>query len=80
VSGESALRYDHSLGLDGEDSLSVIARLISPGSTVLDLGASTGKLGLYLRDRFEPRSMPRQPSPPSQTTGSWSGWIWKRPP
>lgn len=48
---DTALRYDRSSDLEGEDSLSAIARLIAPGATVLDLGAATGKLGLYLRDR-----------------------------
>ena len=50
MSGESSLRYDRPLGVGGEDSLSVIARMIAPGSTVLDLGASTGRLGLHLRE------------------------------
>src|SRR6266566_3349650 len=48
---DSALRYDRPPELEGEDSLSEIARLIAPGATVLDLGAATGKLGAYLRDR-----------------------------
>src|SRR2546423_11176399 len=48
---DSALRYDRSAELEGEDSLSEIARLIAPGATVLDLGAATGKLGAYLRER-----------------------------
>src|SRR4051812_35270043 len=46
---DSALRYDRPPELEGEDSLSAIARLIAPGATVLDLGAATGKLGAYLR-------------------------------
>ena len=50
TSADAALRYDRSADLEGEDSLSAIARLIGPGATVLDLGAATGKLGLYLRD------------------------------
>jgi GT2 family glycosyltransferase/2-polyprenyl-3-methyl-5-hydroxy-6-metoxy-1,4-benzoquinol methylase len=48
---DSALRYDRPPELEGEDSLSEIARLIAPGATVLDLGAATGKLGGYLRAR-----------------------------
>src|SRR5438132_4530959 len=48
---DSALRYDRPPELEGEDSLSEIGRLIAPGATVLDLGAATGKLGAYLRDR-----------------------------
>jgi 2-polyprenyl-3-methyl-5-hydroxy-6-metoxy-1,4-benzoquinol methylase len=51
VSKETALRYDRSAELGGEDSLFVISQMIAPGSTVLDLGAATGKLGLHLRDR-----------------------------
>jgi GT2 family glycosyltransferase/2-polyprenyl-3-methyl-5-hydroxy-6-metoxy-1,4-benzoquinol methylase len=47
--GEARLRYDRSPLLEGNDSLSEIARLVNPGSTVLDLGAATGKLGVYLR-------------------------------
>ena len=50
TSADAALRYDRSADLEGEDSLSAIARLIGAGATVLDLGAATGKLGLYLRD------------------------------
>jgi O-antigen biosynthesis protein len=50
TSADAAFRYDRSADLEGEDSLSAIARLIGPGATVLDLGAATGKLGLYLRD------------------------------
>lgn len=50
TSADAAFRYDRSSDLEGEDSLSAIARLIGPGATVLDLGAATGKLGLYLRD------------------------------
>ncbi|HXN55147.1 MAG TPA: class I SAM-dependent methyltransferase [Myxococcales bacterium] len=42
-------RYDRVISSDGADSLSEIARLIEPGSVVLDLGASTGELGRYLR-------------------------------
>ena len=45
---DSALRYDRPAGLEGEDSLSGIARLIAAGATVLDLGAATGKLGAHL--------------------------------
>src|SRR6266850_1006961 len=48
---DPALRYDRPPELEGEDSLSEIARLIAPGATVLDLGAATGKLGAYLRER-----------------------------
>ena len=51
TSADVALRYDRSADLQGKDSLSQIARLIAPRSTVLDLGAATGKLGLHLRDR-----------------------------
>ena len=51
--GESTLRYDRSADLEGDDALSEIARAIRAGSRVLDLGASTGKLGLYLRERKE---------------------------
>src|SRR4051794_19609728 len=48
---DSALRYDRSADMEGNDSLSDIARAIAPRSRVLDLGSSTGKLGLYLRRR-----------------------------
>lgn len=36
----------------GDDSLAKLARLVRPGSQVLDLGAGPGQLGAYLRDRL----------------------------
>ena len=53
TSADAALRYDRKADLEGEDSLSAIARLIGRGATVLDLGAATGKLGAYLREHKE---------------------------
>src|SRR5437870_13158446 len=50
TSVDAAMRYDRNAELEGEDSLSAIARLIGRGATVLDLGAATGKLGAYLRE------------------------------
>src|SRR5260370_21261187 len=47
---ESAYRDDRVVEAERNDSLSEIGRLITPGSTVLDLGASTGALGRFLRD------------------------------
>jgi methylase of polypeptide subunit release factors len=47
---DAAYRYDRVVEAKGNDSLSEIGRLITPGSTVLDLGASTGALGRFLRD------------------------------
>src|SRR5258708_32075915 len=47
---DPALRYDRTVQPDAHDSLAKIAHLVEPGSTVLDLGASTGALGRYLRD------------------------------
>jgi GT2 family glycosyltransferase/2-polyprenyl-3-methyl-5-hydroxy-6-metoxy-1,4-benzoquinol methylase len=47
----NALRYDRTVRLDGHDSLSEIARLVGTDQVVLDLGASTGALGAYLRDQ-----------------------------
>src|SRR5258708_5865719 len=47
---DPALRYDRTVQPDAHDSLAKIAQLVQPGSTVLDLGASTGALGRYLRD------------------------------
>lgn len=41
-------RYDRTVDPSGNDSLARIARRICPGSCVLDLGASTGALGVYL--------------------------------
>ena len=40
--------YDRTIGPAGKDSLSCIARLVRPGSCVLDLGAAAGPLGKYL--------------------------------
>jgi 2-polyprenyl-3-methyl-5-hydroxy-6-metoxy-1,4-benzoquinol methylase/glycosyltransferase involved in cell wall biosynthesis len=37
----------------GSDSLAVIARMVQPGSTVLDIGCSTGELGRYLTEQRE---------------------------
>jgi GT2 family glycosyltransferase/2-polyprenyl-3-methyl-5-hydroxy-6-metoxy-1,4-benzoquinol methylase len=48
---DGALRYDRAGISDGEDSLSAIAHLVSPKSTVLDLGAATGALGTWLGER-----------------------------
>ncbi|MDD2926451.1 methyltransferase domain-containing protein, partial [Rhodoferax sp.] len=39
-------------GDDSQDSLSIIASLIEPGQTLLDLGMGTGGLGQYLSQRF----------------------------
>src|SRR3984893_12778310 len=47
---DPALRYDRTVRPHAHDSLAKIAQLVEPGSTVLDLGASTGALGRYLRD------------------------------
>jgi glycosyltransferase involved in cell wall biosynthesis/2-polyprenyl-3-methyl-5-hydroxy-6-metoxy-1,4-benzoquinol methylase len=47
---DPALRYDRTVQPDAHDSLAKIAQLVEPGSTVLDLGASSGALGRYLRD------------------------------
>ena len=38
---------------DRHDSLSVIANLIKPGQTLLDLGMGVGGLGQYLSQQFE---------------------------
>src|ERR1700694_536642 len=50
TSARTQFRYDHPRGLHGHDSLSAIAQLVTPGSTVLDLGTATGALGAHLRD------------------------------
>ncbi|MFZ4480753.1 MAG: methyltransferase domain-containing protein [Rhodoferax sp.] len=41
--------YRRAVDVDGDDSLSVIAQLIGPAQTLLDLGMGTGALGQYLR-------------------------------
>lgn len=43
--------YQREVDADSDDSLSVIARLIEPGQTLLDLGMGTGGLGRYLLQR-----------------------------
>ena len=43
--------YQRTVADDAEDSLSLIARLIAPGQTLLDLGMGTGGLGHYLSQR-----------------------------
>ena len=40
--------YQRTVADDDQDSLSLIARLITPGQTLLDLGMGTGGLGQYL--------------------------------
>ena len=40
--------YQRTVRSDSQDSLSVIAKLIQPGQTILDLGMGTGGLGQYL--------------------------------
>lgn len=44
--------YQRTVGLDANDSLSVIAGLIEPGQTVLDVGMGSGSLGQCLSQRF----------------------------
>ena len=43
--------YQRAVSGDSHDSLSVIASLIEPGQTLLDLGMGTGGLGQYLSQR-----------------------------
>lgn len=43
--------YHRTLDLDSQDSLAKLARLIRPGSRVLDLGAGPGILGRYLAEQ-----------------------------
>jgi GT2 family glycosyltransferase/2-polyprenyl-3-methyl-5-hydroxy-6-metoxy-1,4-benzoquinol methylase len=45
---EERARYAREITPDGRDSLSKIARLIAPGSRVLDVGTGGGALGRYL--------------------------------
>ena len=44
--------YRRALDPDGQDSLAKLARLVRPGSQVLDLGAGPGVLGRYLAERL----------------------------
>lgn len=44
--------YHRALDPDGQDSLAKLARLVRPGSQVLDLGAGPGVLGRYLAERL----------------------------
>lgn len=46
-----ALSYARSIKPDGLDSLSQVARMVQPGTRVLDIGAAVGVLGSYLRDQ-----------------------------
>ena len=43
--------YQRTVNGDSHDSLSIIASLIEPGQTLLDLGMGTGGLGHYLSER-----------------------------
>ncbi|MDD2919839.1 methyltransferase domain-containing protein [Rhodoferax sp.] len=43
--------YQRAVSGDSQDSLSIIASLIEPGQTLLDLGMGTGGLGQYLSQR-----------------------------
>jgi O-antigen biosynthesis protein len=43
--------YQRAVSGDSQDSLSIIASLIEPGQTLLDLGMGTGGLGHYLSQR-----------------------------
>src|ERR1035437_7633587 len=43
--------YQRAVDADSHDSLAVIAQLIAPGQTLLDLGMGTGGLGQYLHQR-----------------------------
>ena len=44
--------YQRTVARDGQDSLSVIAKLIEPGQTFLDLGMGSGGLGQYLSQHY----------------------------
>lgn len=44
--------YQRAVSDDANDSLTLIARLIEPGQTLLDLGMGTGGLGQYLSQHF----------------------------
>ncbi len=44
--------YQRTVSGEGQDSLSIIANLIEPGQTLLDLGMGTGGLGQYLSSQF----------------------------
>jgi len=43
--------YQRAVSGDSQDSLSIIAGLVEPGQTLLDLGMGAGGLGLYLSQR-----------------------------
>ena len=48
----TSYRYERpAVASDGDDSLALIGREITPGTRVLDLGIGSGALGAYLRDR-----------------------------
>ncbi|MBL8250142.1 MAG: class I SAM-dependent methyltransferase [Candidatus Competibacter sp.] len=51
MSAPAARVYRRQLNPDGQDSLAKLARLIRPGSQVLDLGAGPGVLGRYLTEQ-----------------------------
>lgn len=44
--------YQRAVDADGNDSLAVIAKLIEPGQSLLDLGMGTGALGQYLAHQY----------------------------
>src|SRR3954468_19469881 len=46
--GGDRARYSREIAADAQDSLAKVARLIAPGTRVLDVGTGPGALGRYL--------------------------------
>ena len=77
--------YLRSLAQGERTSLSVLAGLVTPGASVLDLGTGSGALGQHLREtcrlhgRRDHDQRARKPTSRVPTTGAWWWPTWSTP-